>query len=252
MDEFILNIDQQKFRSTNGPWNELMLNDPWSVGYVTSIIEYKNFANKEEWEELYYKTGEYRDQLINEKYSAYSEILNNESLIKVNPVKVSELKYDIKQINFAHGRTKDQIKEKAYILHQHMINLKQKISLAECIECVRFRTICETWNGVVLRERNTISALKNIFPNYDYRKVPGEIDHKYGVDIEVIKNEKLFLGLQIKPKSYLSNAPYILKAKNANYKKNQEYLKDFGVKVINVISNIKGDILNIEEVKREL
>ena len=32
MDEFILPIDRTKFSSTNSAWNDLMLNDPWSVG----------------------------------------------------------------------------------------------------------------------------------------------------------------------------------------------------------------------------
>lgn len=252
MDEFKLTIDHQKFRSTNGPWNELMLNDPWSVGYVTTIIEYKNFLCKEEWEELYYKTGEYRDQLISEHYIAYSDLLNNESLIRLDTKKVKDLDYKIKSINYSHGRTKSQLAAKAHILHQHMINLQSDITLEECIECVRYRTICETWNGVVLREKNTISTLKKIYPNYEYRKVPGDIDHKYGIDVEVLKEGKLILGLQIKPKSYLSKAPYIIKAQSANGKKNQKYLEDYGVKVINVISNTRGDLLNIDEIKREL
>ena len=39
MDEFVLKIDENKFRSTNDTWNRLMLNDPWSVGYVSTLIE---------------------------------------------------------------------------------------------------------------------------------------------------------------------------------------------------------------------
>lgn len=47
---FILPIDAEKFRSTNDMWNKLMLNDPWSVGYVSSLIETKEWQTKEEWE----------------------------------------------------------------------------------------------------------------------------------------------------------------------------------------------------------
>ena len=50
MEEFVNTIDLQKFASTNGAWNDLMLNDPWSVGYVTTLIELKQFKTKEEWE----------------------------------------------------------------------------------------------------------------------------------------------------------------------------------------------------------
>lgn len=136
MDEFKLTIDQQKFRSTNGSWNELMLNDPWSVGYVTTIIEYKNFLNKDEWEELYYKTGEYRDQLISEKYLLYSDLFNNESLIRLNSKKVKDLDYNLKQINYSHGRTKSQLAAKARILHQHMINLRSDITLENVLNAL--------------------------------------------------------------------------------------------------------------------
>ena len=55
MDEFVLTIDKDKFRSTNAKWNELMLNDPWSVGYVSTLIEAANWKNKEEWEETIQK-----------------------------------------------------------------------------------------------------------------------------------------------------------------------------------------------------
>ena len=64
MDEFVLTIDKEKFRSTNAKWNELMLNDPWSVGYVSSLIETQNWQSKEEWEETYYASGHRRNMYI--------------------------------------------------------------------------------------------------------------------------------------------------------------------------------------------
>lgn len=57
MEEFKLSINIDKFRSTNGIWNDLMLNDPWSVGYVSQLIETKEWVSKEEWEEFYYLKG---------------------------------------------------------------------------------------------------------------------------------------------------------------------------------------------------
>ena len=66
MDEFVLGIDKDKFRSTNAKWNELMLNDPWSVGYVSTLIEASNWKSKEEWEETYYASGAVRNRLIDE------------------------------------------------------------------------------------------------------------------------------------------------------------------------------------------
>jgi hypothetical protein len=70
--------------------------------------------------------------------------------------------------------------------------------------------------------------------------------------VEVYREGVLLMGLQIKPKSYLSKAPYIIKATNANIKKNKKYYYTFGVKVINVISTTQGEILNFDDIKREL
>lgn len=64
MDEFKLPIDEAKFRSTNGMWNRLMLNDPWSVGYVSTLIELQEWESKEQWEEFYYANGEQRNALL--------------------------------------------------------------------------------------------------------------------------------------------------------------------------------------------
>lgn len=55
MEEFVLGIDREKFSSTNAKWNALMLNDPWSVGYVSTLIELQSWQSKEEWEEFYYE-----------------------------------------------------------------------------------------------------------------------------------------------------------------------------------------------------
>ena len=46
MDEFLLTIDKIKFRNTNAAWNELCLNDPWSVGYVSTLVEVHPFNIK--------------------------------------------------------------------------------------------------------------------------------------------------------------------------------------------------------------
>ena len=59
MDEFSIPIDADKFRKTNSPWNDLLLNDPWSVGYVSMLIELQTFHNKEEWKQFILYTSSY-------------------------------------------------------------------------------------------------------------------------------------------------------------------------------------------------
>lgn len=56
------------------------------------------------------------------------------------------------------------------------------LTLDECIECVRFRIIRETWNGIVIRKRNTTATLKQNFPQFYFEKLDREMDYTYAVD----------------------------------------------------------------------
>ena len=220
--EYILTIDAEKFRSTNAPWNNLMLNDPWSVGYVTTLIELVPFEKKEDWENFYYESGQKRELEIAKLSPDLQNTVNDESLIRVNRSAVNQLSWDLKNLNTQYGRTKERLQKKGLILFNEVKNNGLNLTLEDCIECVRFRVICETWNGVIVRERNTVQNLLNQFPNTEFRKVSGEMDHTFAVDYELYKNGVLTSAIQIKPQSYTWNAPYIQKARNANKHKNQE------------------------------
>lgn len=247
--EYILTIDVEKFRSTNAPWNNLMLNDPWSVGYVTTLIELVPFEKKEDWESFYYESGQKRELEIAKLTPDLQNIVNDEALIRVNKNAINQLSWDLKNLNTQYGRTKERLQKKGLILFDEVKNNGLGLTLEDCIECVRYRVICETWNGVIVRERNTVQNLHKQFPNTEFRKVSGEMDHTFAVDYELYKNGVLTSAIQIKPQSYTRNAPYIQKARNANKLKNQEYLKKFGVQVYDVISDSKGNIINADVLK---
>lgn len=248
MDEFILSIDKDKFRSTNAKWNELMLNDPWSVGYVSTLIEAANWKSKEEWEETYYASGEARNAYL-EQYAAklgYSKEFFNDTTVPHNKSKYYALSWDVKNVNTQKGRTKEDLRIKGRILYEAVKNNGFGLTLEDCVECVRFRVICETWNGIILRENNTIKTLQGIFPDLTFEKAEGEMDHTYAVDFQVFKENKLICAIQVKPKSYTLNAPYIVKARQANVHKYAAYKERYGVSVFTVISTSRGEILNNE------
>lgn len=249
MNEFILPIEIAKFRSTNQTWNDLMLNDPWSIGYVTSLIVIEEFATKEDWELFYYRSGEQRNLQIQHLNDEQRELLNDERLVLKDGASIRKLSWDLKNFNFQFGRTEEQLYRKGELLYGVVKNNGYNLTIEDCFQCVRFRVICETWNGVVVREVNTIATLKRLLPQADFRKVEGEFDHKYAVDYEVFKNDHLVYGLQIKPESYTGNAPYINKARFANQQKNQRYRAQFGVPVYDIIAGSRGNILNQEILK---
>lgn len=240
MDEFVLGIDRTKFSSTNAAWNNLMLNDPWSVGYVSTLIELQAWHSKEEWEDFYYRSGEQRRALLGEN----RDLLDNFSLIRTNRAEVTNLPWAIKNLNTQYGRTREDLKKRAVALYAAVCNNGYGLTLEECEECVRFRVICETWNGIILRENNTVGVLSAKFPMLSFEKTSGDIDHTYAVDFEILRSGTLLCGIQIKPQSYTWSAPYIAKARTANIAKNAAYTQLKGVPVFNVIAKSTGEIQN--------
>lgn len=245
IEPFVLDVDLYKFRSTNDMWNRLMLNDPWSVGYVSTLIELENWSCKEDWEAFYYKSGQQRLSLLGSNAS----LLNNDKL-QLNKSEIMSISYSLKNINTQYGRTKEELYHKGEILYNAVKNNGHNLSIDDCAKCVRFRTICETWNGIILRENNTVKTLQGLFPNLTFRKTEGERDHTYAVDYEVYISARLLCGIQIKPKSYTWNAPYIQKARHANDAKFQAYTNLHGVPVWNVISSNRGEIYNTEVIEQ--
>lgn len=243
-DEFVLPIDGNKFRSTNSAWNRLMLNDPWSVGYVSSLIETQEWTSKEEWESFYYKSGEDRKRLI---VNNPNRTLIEDFTLQINNKNVIySLSWNDKNLNYQYGRTKDDLEQKASALYESVKNNGLGITLDECFQCVRYRTICETWNGIIIRENNTVSNLKSMFPSIVFKKTDGNTDHTFAVDYELFYNGKLILGIQVKPKSYLGNAPYLKAAQYANQKKYAAYKAAYDVDVLTIVSKTNGEVINVE------
>lgn len=248
--EFELSIDPAKFRATNAAWNTLMLNDPWSVGYVSTLIESQSFQNKEDWERFYYNSGKKRNELLKAVTPPVFYALEKEQVIRVGKQAARKLDWHIRNLNTGYGRTKEQLTAKGEILSEFLRSKRIQLTKNEAFECVRFRVIGETWNGILVRERNTVHKLSALFPTTEFRKVSGEIDHRYAIDYELYHHGKLTAGIQIKPNSYNGKAAYILKAKRANKIKNAHFFAAFAVEVIDILADTKGNISNPEGLQK--
>ncbi|RDV15524.1 hypothetical protein DXT99_08525 [Pontibacter diazotrophicus] len=247
--EFVLPIDAAKFRSTSDAWNELMLGEPWSVGHLTTLIELKTFKSKEEWEAFYYQSGEERERLLSRWDAPTQAMLQNELLIRTDKDFVHGLSWNLKNLNTQFGRTRERLYQKGEILYSAVHNNGCGLSVEECFECVRFRVVCETWNRVVERERNTIKTLQAMFPHTVFQEVPGEVYHTYAIDYEAYVDGKLRYALQVKPESYTDNTTYLTNARQANSRKNQLYVARFGAPVYEIISDNEGNILHTDVLK---
>jgi hypothetical protein len=244
MDLFQLSIDKKLFEQTNTLWNKLMLNAPWSVGYVSTLIENKSFSAKEDWESYYYQSGSERTRLLNSLSPNHQKMLNDEKLIRTDKNTIKELSSELIAINTQYGRTKKQLAFKGNILFQDAITSKIPITKKDCVEAVRFRTICQTWNGIIIREKNTIKEMSDIFTDCTFAKTDGEFDHLYAVDYLMYKNKQLVCGIQIKPQSYMSKVPYVNKAKKTNERKNSRFKEKYDRPVWDIISELNGTIIN--------
>lgn len=246
IDAFINPIDPMIFRQTNAPWNDLRLNDPWSVGYVSSLIVSWPFRNKEEWERFYYDSGEHRLKEIQTLPPSVRDELNDFTMILKDPQKVKYYSRSLKNYNLYKGRTETDLQLRGNILFQEAKHRTPHLAITPEIaaECVRYRTICETWNGIIIREKNAMNALSKKFRGCYFQKTHSEMDYSYAIDAEMYYHGIRVCALQIKPESYGWNAPYIVNARKANKRKNEEYIKKYLVPVFTVIARADGRIVN--------
>lgn len=241
-------VNQQKFKSTNYIWNRLRLNNPWSIGYVSNLIESKTFSSKEEWKEFYYQSGEERLRLIGNICS------EEQKRALMDFTKSTQLPKELKELNLSFGRTERELDERGQYMYEQIVEEGNplKISLAECIYMVKYRVMAETWNGIIAREHNTVKNMEAQFPGITFKKSEGERDYSYGIDYELFDNESLLCAVQIKPMSYQKGiSREIIKAKKANEAKNQKYKEDYNADVLYVYSNSKG-IINNQDVLEKI
>lgn len=245
-DLFQLPISKEVFASTNATWNKLRLNAPWSVGYVSYLIQQEHFSCKESWVTYYYQSGKDRDAAIKLLPADIQDLLNSHCMATNKKKQFYALPQAYQDLNFKYGRSQHVMHQKAVLLHQAMQQQASHISLQECVVCVRYRTVAESWNGIVVREQNTLKTLQNVLPQLSFKHTTGKYDHTYAIDYEVFKKSKKVAALQIKPASYKYNTPYLLSAKKANKLKFMAYQQIYKVPVYVVLAKYNGTIVNQE------
>ena len=245
MDVFINEIGDTIFKSTNSIWNELGLNNTWNIGVVSQLIKNKNFKTKEEWYDYYFKSGQTRL----EKISSLSES-DKTSLLQIRK---KTIKHQHSNLNYDYGRTKQEIMNLGKILYEAIMEKGNtlNISLYQCQYIAFFRTVCETWNGIMIRELKTKEKIEEHFSNLGIYisliNVSGKFDSKYAVDFELYCDGEILCGIQIKPESYMNQKTgYIYKSHQLNLVKNKIYKDKFNRDVYYIYSSHEGNILNKE------
>ncbi len=247
VDLFENKLPKEKFAATNKIWNQAGLNKAWQIGYVTNLIKQKKFTLKEEWEAHYFQSGKERLKIMSGlSLSDYDKLTGK---TPSNDLKLNK-------INFEYGRTEEEVKQIGQELYYEICKDGNScnVSMDECVYIAYFRIICETWNGIAIREQKTKETLEKAFKNEGYTilliDTSGFFDYQYAVDFEVYWEGHIICGLQIKPHSYKSKKEYIEKAHKINIKKNSEYTKKYGRLVFYVYSNLSGEINNVDVISQ--
>lgn len=245
LDFFTNTVAPEKFKSTEPVWKELCLHDPWSVGIVENIIELRIQKNKEDWENFYYKMGDIRHKELEKLEADVVKTLNDELLVTHDTEVIEGLDWKVKNINYQNGRTREELDHKGELLHRFCEKKGMGLTLNECKETVRFRVVCEAWNSMVIREKNTAEKLQEHFKDLRIVRTDSDFDHSYAVDFELWQGDVRLCGVLVKPSNYFKSfAPYIKRAKAINGVKHNDYKGDFGRPVFEVISDLEGTILN--------
>lgn len=247
-DFFELAIPVAKLAYTNDFWNNMKLNSAWNIGTVTSIIQQRSFDSKEEWKEYYFKSGEERLELL--KAVSIEDRSRLKSIEVWNYFQASSR--EVNAINTTYGRTKEELDAIGDILYGAVraTNNPHQITRNDCRYMVLYRTLGETWNGLMKRERSTIETLRNVFGDeFRIEKVDGETDIKYEVDVEIFHKDVLIAGIQVKPESYLRGFKGNKKTYAINARKNEAYTQLKGVPVFYIYSSTDGKIYNFDILK---
>lgn len=241
-------VGYKALRSSNQIWNSLGLNTAWSVGMVSRLIKNQKFSYYNSWEDHYFRSGFERSRIILSRYKDSEFELN---FIPLNYKSLSENhSREIQQLQFNYGRVPSILLNRALILKSGLKQQNIDIPLNDSFDIVKYRVLGETWNGIYIREHNLSTELIERYPNFVFRSSSGAVDYDFAVDLEIYQKGVLRCAIQVKPKSYAGGQDYIVKAKQKNAQKNLLYENKYSVKVLTILCDEQGDILQDESFNR--
>jgi len=114
-----------------------------------------------------------------------------------------------------------------------------EISEEDCIAYMKQLVIDRTYDGYIREIKTVYEQLQEIL-GVKIESAPDEWDRKYNVDFFIETNGR-YIGLQIKPVSFVSHIPEIFKEKGIQSDSHKEFTARFGGKVFYIFSYKSGD-----------
>jgi len=151
----------------------------------------------------------------------------------------AKTKEDWERYYYEHGRSEEELDAIGAQLYQKILVFRE-ITLEDCQRCIKQYVIDNTWEGIYLREHNTIDRLQKQHGIAGFQKTDGHTDAVFAVDWERTFAGGKKIGLQIKPKSYRGH--YLANVRSQNEAKQARY----GGPVLTVIADKNGRVINTE------
>lgn len=237
------------FRSTNGMWNYLSLNQGWSIGLLMKIVGNRRFKSFNEWETYYLKSGEERKRALMKLPVHIRKKLEDLRAHYTDPPGYKKgLSDEHFKINHNMGRTMEDLEFLATVLYDEVKRTGNpfNMTLEDCINHVYIRVVDEIYIGIQ-REDNTLTTLEKEFPELRFKNTKPYIDRKYAIDAEVYDGRKLVCGIQIKSPFYLKGrTDEMRESLSHNEQKMQNYREEFDTEAFFVYSEVTGEIKNPE------
>lgn len=231
------------FKMTNSIWNKNNFNHTIRIGHLMYLYKESGCSSPKDFEVWYLGNGEERIKRI---YQLSKD--KQENLLNFNTSR-KYLSLEEIDINKLMGRTTKELETLIKDFKLIIIKENIEIDLKTVEEFVYIRLFYETHLGFV-RERETINRLKNLFPHFTFKETCANDDIKYSIDVEVLSEDKLICGLQIKSVKYQQHNEGIMKeVKCYNAKKHEKYHKKTNCCIFYVYSRATGFIVNLEELR---
>ena len=247
MDLFINYLPKNIYKFLNSIWTDMHYGSPHIIGLLFSMVEETAYPSWKKWEEHYYLSGNQRIELL----QRLSEDFKERAL---NPGRFSkkEISWPIYEVNYFHGRTKNEVFNIAKSLHNnsHRSFPDLDISFSETLEFVRFKIIGEPWNQLLIRYTRTVSELRNMVPQIQIKRAKIEFVKNYGFQGLITKNDKPRAGIQVKSAGWLKQFNLLRNQIRNSEEKVNAYKEEFGTEVFTFFSRLDGFIVNSEESKK--
>lgn len=185
-----------EFKETNAIWNQQSFNSLYLVGGIMKLIRQFNPKSPEEFENLYYRSGEERLQCLIDMSPEKRERCNDILFLK-DSKSVKILTKGECEVQMNYGRDPQFIRNLAKEFGKAC-----NISTERALTFVKKRLFIETFLGWKNEQLAVEKLNKKLSNGFVVDTADDKLDAQFAVDLVIKKGKEIIAGVQVKPKTY--------------------------------------------------